>query len=230
MARTYSEEEFRHRIAERDGACIVTGGSYGMTEGDSSGKTSPDAFITAAQAAHLIPVDMDDWFLERNMWIYTSHTDPADAVNDSTNGIYLKPDLHMALHHQKLVFYPKDEKFVPHFLSDDMIQEARSYHNVPTSIGPGIAIHFLYGRFAFNIISKTQKFVEKWRKPSNPHRTMLVDPEPISGSSRRSTGSGSQASKPSGSMSTRSSFKRDAPMAGAAGTADQLSHILSSAV
>jgi hypothetical protein len=200
---------------------------------DSYGKPSTDAIITAAQAAHLIPVDMDDWFLERNMWIYTSHRDPADAVNDSTNGVYLKPDLHMALDHQKLVFYPKDGEFVPHFLSDDMLGEARSYHNVPTSIGPGIAAHLIYGRFAFNIISKTQKFVKKWRKTSNPHRMMLVDFEAISGSSRRSAGNDSQASKPSGSKSarsTRSSSRRENPEAEDGGRMVQLSRILSSRV
>jgi hypothetical protein len=30
VARTYSQDEFRNKIAERDGGCIVTGGSYGM--------------------------------------------------------------------------------------------------------------------------------------------------------------------------------------------------------
>lgn len=118
------------------------------------------------------------------------HREPAnEIVFDVSNGILLKPDLKHALNHQRLVFYPKDQHFVSHFMREDTPHEAQAYHNVPVHIGNGVSIHFIFGNFAFNLISSARKQCDNYAKRKEWHTFMLTNPKPYPSKASSNTSS-----------------------------------------
>jgi HNH endonuclease len=80
-------------IARSDNACIITGHK------------------TSIQACHLCPRSESDWFLRNRMDWYSIDevTRPKYAIDDSTNGITLRSDLHTEFGANSFVFARKSE-------------------------------------------------------------------------------------------------------------------------
>jgi HNH endonuclease len=120
-----------------------------------------------------------EWFRQNSMSVYNTDLtlDPDNLLNDLSNVVLLRPDLHIALDDRKFVFYPKKAgKFVVHMLepSPDLTQ---LYHNVQVQQQLQCHPSFLYTRFAWAIFVSLAGFL------SNPgvSRYLLLSKETSKG-------------------------------------------------
>lgn len=119
--------------------------------------------FTATGVAHLCPEHEQEWFLRNSMQSWNSDLtlDPDNLLNDLSNAILLRPDLHAAFDDRKFVFFPKSEDgFVVHML-EPTPDLAQLYHNVRLQPLWQCNAQFLYARFAWAIFPSLSGFLSK---------------------------------------------------------------------
>lgn len=118
------------------------------------------------EMAHICPRSEDRWFHNNGMYIYID--DPrktgSGAVDDPSNVMLLREDLHTAFDQLKFVFVPKatangDPTLVTHLLVDSS-ELCRLYQNTELHSIDGIAREFLFTRFAWSIFCFLQGFLQ----------------------------------------------------------------------
>lgn len=118
---------------------------------------------TGVQVAHICPEHERDWFMSNSMPQYNSNIslDPQNLLNDMSNLILLRSDLHTAFDDRKFVIYPKDgnvDSFVVHML-EPTSDIGSLYHNSRTHPIHACRIQFLYARFAWSIFPAISGFL-----------------------------------------------------------------------
>lgn len=139
----------------------------------------------ATEMAHLCPHSEDRWFHDNDMQNYVK--DPrktgSGAVNDPSNVILLREDLHTAFDELKFVFVPKsatngDSTLVTHLLVNSS-ELCRLYQNTELHSIDGIPSEFLLTRFAWSIFHFLEGFLQagipRALLISTGHRIVLSD-------------------------------------------------------
>ncbi|EJF61891.1 hypothetical protein DICSQDRAFT_180282 [Dichomitus squalens LYAD-421 SS1] len=129
--------EMSWRVKTDDESCVVTG--YCST--------------SVCDNAHLVPKDELAWFLVNEMGRFNRSTLGA-TVNDVSNGVTLRCDVHRLLDSQSFVFYPVgDRKYVTYLVRGTSRDYVELLHGREVSTVPlRVSDEFLYARFAYNII------------------------------------------------------------------------------
>ncbi|TQV90283.1 HNH endonuclease domain-containing protein [Cordyceps javanica] len=130
----------RDSIHTRDKSCRIT------------------ASVLGNEVAHLIPQKEDAWFAANQMTMYAARTEasPSNATNDTSNALLLRSDLHQAFDNRQLVLVPKWGAWAIHVLSGLPGEElAAVYHNVPPQALSGLAVEYLFARFAWTVLGQT---------------------------------------------------------------------------
>ncbi|KAM3426104.1 hypothetical protein NHJ13734_009660 [Beauveria thailandica] len=130
----------RDTIHTRDKSCRIT------------------ASVLGNEVAHLIPQKEDAWFAVNQMTMYAVRTEasPSNATNDTSNALLLRSDLHQAFDNRQLVLVPKWGAWAIHVLSGLPGEElAAVYHNVPPQALSGLAVEYLFARFAWTVLGQT---------------------------------------------------------------------------
>jgi hypothetical protein len=129
------------------------------------------------QAAHICPRSEEDWFDSNEMSIYNLNPQMTgvQSMDDVSNAMLLRADLHKSFDAQKFVFVPKPTRsvhgpstpditseylFVTHLLSPSH-ELGILYHNVPLQPIPDVGREFLFARFAWTIFPFLQSFLRR---------------------------------------------------------------------
>ena len=116
-------------VLQRDNTCCVT--------------RSKDTL----QRAHLCPKSEAQWFSANDMQSYCASN---SRVDDITNSISLRTDLHIAFDSQVFVIVKKKGSWVANFLRPTS-ETARMYHNRKVNIHEQVRPEFLLARFAWTL-------------------------------------------------------------------------------
>jgi len=112
------------------------------------------------ERAHLCPRSEVDWFDKNGMAQYNMNGQLVrDAViDDITNAIALRSDLHTTFDAAKFVVVPKQDAWVAHFthLTNDL---GKLYHNTAVAIDKEVSANCLLARFAWAIFPLVSKFL-----------------------------------------------------------------------
>jgi hypothetical protein len=119
--------------------------------------------FTGTEVAHLCPEHEREWFLRNSMGMWNTDLtlDPDSLLNDLSNVILLRSDLHTAFDERKFVFYPKsDDGFVVHML-EPTPDLGQLYHNVHVQRPLQCNVRFLYARLAWALFPSLSGFLSK---------------------------------------------------------------------
>ncbi|THY38487.1 hypothetical protein D6C98_10355 [Aureobasidium pullulans] len=112
------------------------------------------------ERAHLCPRSEVDWFDKNGMAQYNMNGQLVrDAViDDITNAIALRSDLHTTFDAAKFVVVPKQDAWVAHFthLTNDL---GKLYYNTVVAIDKEVSANCLLARFAWAIFPLVSKFL-----------------------------------------------------------------------
>ena len=129
-------------VLRRDKACVISGQR------------------DCVERAHLCPRSEVDWFDKNGMAQYNMNGQLVrDAVvDDITNAIALRSDLHTTFDAAKFVVVPKQDAWVAHFthLTNDL---GKLYHNTAVAIDEEVSSNCLLVRFAWAIFPLVSKFL-----------------------------------------------------------------------
>lgn len=128
-------------VKARDGRCVLTGQKE-ITE-----------------AAHLIPRHEKLWFQHETMQDYSNN--PArgqECIDDVTNAITLRTDVHQLFDRKYFVFVPKLGKWVAHFLKRTSLPGPYN-HNREMPGGPDVSTQYLLARVAWAILPLSNAFL-----------------------------------------------------------------------
>jgi len=111
-----------------------------------------------------VPQHENEWFRQNSMSVYNVDLtlDSDNLLNDLSNLVLLRSDVHAGFDERKFVFYPKGQtSFVVHILepSPDL---AQLYHNVEVQMPFNCHPNFLYAHLAWAIFPSLAGF---WSKP-----------------------------------------------------------------
>ncbi|KAL2349871.1 hypothetical protein BJ546DRAFT_897082, partial [Cryomyces antarcticus] len=132
----------------RDTACRLTG----CTEG--------------VELAHVCPQSVNDWFHKNRMddYILSPRRSGSSAIDDASNVMLLRSDIHKAFDAVKIALVPKASSsgsyvMVAHILelSPELVA---LYHNVPLQPLKGLSVEFLFARFAWSMFSFVEGFLQ----------------------------------------------------------------------
>lgn len=117
----------------------------------------------ATDVAHVIPVNQSDWFWKNHMRRYGSDPTTLRSVNDLSNTILLRADLHRTFDALKWVIIPKPNsenvtQFVFHLIRSSPELAAR-YHNSCVHSIAGIPPQTLFAAFARAIFPLLHEFL-----------------------------------------------------------------------
>ncbi|EGX88601.1 hypothetical protein CCM_08646 [Cordyceps militaris CM01] len=128
----------RDTIHARDESCRIT------------------ASVLGNEIAHLVPQKEDAWFDANQMALYAVRAEAlTNATNDTNNALLLRSDLHQAFDNRQFVFVPKWRAWAIHVLSGLPGEElAAVYHNVPPQALSGLAVEYLFARFAWTVLGQ----------------------------------------------------------------------------
>lgn len=134
-------------------------------------------FYDGTQNAHIVPHQEVSWFIKNNMAQYNLNRKlhDNDSINDVSNGILLRSDLHGLLDTPYFVFVPKRGLWVTHVImcSYDI---QRFYHNRPLHDITDVTPQFMYARFAWSLFPFLgPSFCAG--KGSDPHSSVIEDEE-----------------------------------------------------
>lgn len=82
------------------------------------------------------------------------------AIDDPSNAISLRPDLHSAFDNRVFVITLKQSKCTVHFLEETSTL-GNLYHNIPVQLNSNISPFFLFVRFAWAIFPGVKQFLEQ---------------------------------------------------------------------
>jgi len=121
------------------------------------------AHCEGVQTAYFVPTSEAVWFTHNGMTIYTSEV---GTVNNSRNMMLLRADLHSIFDARTFAIVPKTAQdqenptFVVHVVLSDVSSEiVQLYHDVPLQPLTGLAIEFLFARFAWTVIPYANTFL-----------------------------------------------------------------------
>ncbi|KAI4183564.1 MAG: hypothetical protein LQ346_006296, partial [Caloplaca aetnensis] len=122
------------------------------------------------ERAHLCPRHEDVWFRANNMRRYNRNQNLVLAylLDDGTNGLALRPDLHTEFDDAGFIFTRKQQQWVVHFLRETY-NLGPTYHNTVVELKEEISPEFLLVRMAWAILPRVRTFVD-----SGPKRTVLL--------------------------------------------------------
>ncbi|KAI9824709.1 MAG: hypothetical protein M1819_000804 [Sarea resinae] len=113
------------------------------------------------ETAHLCPRSESVWFKENGMGQYNLNKDlPSDyVIDDVSNAIALRSDIHSAFDDRKFVVVPKHSAWAVHFLelTSDL---GGFYHNTGVRLDPNVSMRCLLARFAWAIFPLLRNFLE----------------------------------------------------------------------
>ena len=142
----------KHKVAAaaRDGSCRIT------------------ACVDACEVGHLVPLAAGHWFVSNNIERYCRLRSDHNAIDDENNVLVLRRDVHHLLDTRRLVLTAKQQQaseanppplpppcqLVVHvLLPHGLAQLVPRYHNrLPQPI-TGVALPFLFARFAWTIFA-----------------------------------------------------------------------------
>lgn len=112
------------------------------------------------EKAHICPVVEADWFVKNNMGTDLKNHElvGTNKVNDLSNLIALRGDIHCAFDSRKWVLVPKCSKWTVHFLSHT-VHLGPMFHNTPVTLPQDISPKFLLARFAWAIFPRVVDFL-----------------------------------------------------------------------
>ncbi|KAF7858898.1 hypothetical protein EAF04_008939 [Stromatinia cepivora] len=115
---------------------------------------------TGTEVAHLCPEQEKEWFLNNMMYRYNSNTslDHQSILNDTSNMILLRSDLHKAFDDRVFFLYPKSNDFTVHVM-EPATDIVLLYHNIRTHPITSCNPRFIYARFAWSIIGSIAAFL-----------------------------------------------------------------------
>ncbi|ATY67459.1 C6 transcription factor [Cordyceps militaris] len=135
-----SSLRLRDTVHTRDKSCRIT------------------ASVLGNEVAHLIPQKEDAWFAANHMHLYAMRAEVSslNATNDTSNALLLRSDLHQAFDNRQLILVPKWGAWAIHVLLGHPGEElAAVYHNVLPQALSGLAIEYLFARFAWTVLGQT---------------------------------------------------------------------------
>ena len=111
------------------------------------------------ERAHLCPKKEVDWFHQNGMGTYNDNhrLGPGSALDDMSNAMALRPDLHRAFDNRGFVVVCKKSKWVPHFL-EKTTELGPLYHNVVMELSLSISPSFLLTRLAWALFPLVSEF------------------------------------------------------------------------
>lgn len=94
------------------------------------------------------------------MDIYNMNLDlPQDhLVDDISNAVTLRSDIHRAFDEGKFVFVPKESRWVVHFFGITNTMD-QLYHNTPLEYDPDVSLKFFFARFAWTVFLAVSRFL-----------------------------------------------------------------------
>ncbi|KAL6713019.1 hypothetical protein ACLMJK_009415 [Lecanora helva] len=112
------------------------------------------------ETCHLCPKKELPWFQRNNMRLYNTNSFLAadDLVNDTSNMVALRRDLHKAFDERFLSFVWKEHGWTTHFIKPTK-DLGLQYHNMPVSLSDGISTQFLYTRLAWAVFPLVKTFL-----------------------------------------------------------------------
>lgn len=122
------------------------------------------------ERAHLCPRHEGVWFRANNMKRYNRNQNLADAylLDDGTNGLALRPDVHTEFDDAGFIFTRKQQHWVVHFLRETY-NLGPTYHNAIVGLKEEISPEFLLARMAWAILPRVRTFVDV-----GPKRTVIL--------------------------------------------------------
>lgn len=131
-----------NHVLNRDQHCLVT---------------SSEDYI---ESAHLCPREEAEWFGRSGMMSYNKNKVLGNyIVDDISNAIALRPDIHKAFDDRKFVITCKDSTWLLHFLGPTS-QLGDLYHNTPIKLHDDVSPFFLFVRFAWAIFPSLRPFLQ----------------------------------------------------------------------
>ena len=119
--------------------------------------------IEGTEHAHLVPRSEELWFSQNGMFQYTQQQRPGtEPIDDSCNAILLRSDIHTIFDQKRLVLVPKISAFVVHILAPGSTSELVDlYHNVQLQPLAGVAVEYLFARFAWAVFTLAANFLQQ---------------------------------------------------------------------
>ena len=116
------------------------------------------------EKAYLCPRQEKDWFKKNHMHAYVrnQYPDPEDAIDQPTNALAMREELHTAFDQKAFVFVMKENTWTTHFLRPTY-EFREEYHNMPVTINPGVSTQFLLARLAWAIFPFAKRFLVSGR-------------------------------------------------------------------
>lgn len=144
-ARVASQSQFAPAIQVRDVTCRISN------------------HHTGTEIAHLCPRHETNWFLSNTMSRYNVNgsLDPSNLMNDHTNAILLRSDLHSAFDERLFALFPKDARGYAVHMLEPTLDIGPLYHNTLLHSVTDCAVQFFYARFAWAIFPSLAAFLSK---------------------------------------------------------------------
>ncbi|ATY63992.1 hypothetical protein A9K55_004918 [Cordyceps militaris] len=131
---------FENTVLTRDGSCRLTASTIGT------------------EIAHFIPRTEDPWFAANQMFQYSSRPEAVitNKTNNPRNAMLMGAQLHSVYDQRQFVMVPKWGAWLIHVLSGWHGEElAAVYHNVPPQPLSGLAVEYVFTRFAWTVLAQT---------------------------------------------------------------------------
>lgn len=102
------------------------------------------------------------------MFQYTNQQRPgSEAVDDARNALLLRSDVHTIFDQKRFAIVPKSAALIVHITAPGSSLELTSlYHNVSLQPLAGVAIQYLFARFAWTVFPQSINFVQQGLKRS----------------------------------------------------------------
>lgn len=137
-------------------------------------------FYDGTQNAHVVPHHEVSWFVANNMAQYNLNRKlhANDSIDDVSNGILLRSDLHGLLDTPYIVFVPKRGLWVTHAIMCSYDVQ-RFYHNRSLHDIADVTPQFVYARFAWALFQFLGPFfcAGGAGKGMDPHSSVIDDEE-----------------------------------------------------
>ncbi|KAI0122807.1 hypothetical protein F4814DRAFT_410010 [Daldinia grandis] len=142
--------------------------------------------------AHIIPRANDIWFRYNKMSQYSTDPTTFPEIDELSNTVLLRSDIHRMLDHKELTLFPKSNdkeyKLVTHILSprrQSLFEQDELYHNRQCQELYGVGREFLFARFAWSLYN-SQTF-RTFESKIGPIRVLVHEPGALGKTSTSTT-------------------------------------------
>lgn len=113
------------------------------------------------EISHIIPVKQAEWWLTNSMFRHAAEPALSMATDCSDNALLLRKDVHHLWDDHKFAIVPKKNKWACHVLANPPTTELRKkYHNLEIQPLAGVALEFLFARFALAVFNYLNVFLQ----------------------------------------------------------------------